>query len=181
MRLLMRGRHLRALISASQRRWLLLNAVVVTAFINLVVNAAIAWLSSHGRNSVPILSQPLQEPSTVTDTLGTLFLLPFMTSVICSAFVHRDLRRGALDPLPVSDALPWVARWRLAGPAVRGARLGGASILLLGPLATAVIALVHFGDITAGGFVLYKAIFGVVFGLVVTPLIALIAMADDTR
>ena len=38
-----------------------------------------------------------------------------------------------------------------------------------------------YGDISVGEFVLYKAIFGVVLGLVVTPIIALLAIGDDVE
>jgi len=36
------------------RRWVLLNAVVATAAINAVVNAALAWLTAVGKGPVPL-------------------------------------------------------------------------------------------------------------------------------
>ncbi len=41
------------------RRWILGNAVLGAAVVNLVVNAGIAWLSVRGRRTVPLWSLPL--------------------------------------------------------------------------------------------------------------------------
>ena len=55
------------------RRWVLLNALLVTAVINTVLNAGIAWLGIRGMDEVPLWDT--RETSLVTDTVGTLFLL----------------------------------------------------------------------------------------------------------
>ena len=39
--------------------------------------------------------------------------------------------------------------------------------------------LFDYGDISVGEFVLYKTIFGIVLGAMVTPLIAMITFSDD--
>ena len=41
-----------------------------------------------------------------------------------------------------------------------------------------MLSAIDYGDISVGHFVLYKAIFGVVLGAIVTPLIAIVAMSD---
>jgi hypothetical protein len=48
----------------------------------------------------------------------------------------------------------------------------------LGPPAVAILIATNFGDIATGTFVLYKAILGITLGAIVTPMIALHAMAD---
>ena len=51
---------------------------------------------------------------------------------------------------------------------------------MLAPPAVIVLVALDYGDISVGEFVLFKAIFGVVLGALVTPPIALAAMTDDS-
>ena len=56
--------------------------------------------------------------------------------------------------------------------------LGAIFTVALSPLAVPILVAINFGDLTVGQFVLYKAIFGLLLGLVVTPIVALWAIAD---
>lgn len=165
-------------MTAAHWRWIITRAVVVTALINLVVNGALAWISSRGQRVVAIWSPPFLRPSTVTDTLGTLFLLPLVTTVMCSLAVRRDTHRGTLPRLEPGSVLVRVVDGAPAGLLRRAVVLGATSVLTLGPIATALIAIIHFGDIRTMTFVLYKAILGVTLGLAITPIVAAVAMAD---
>jgi hypothetical protein len=171
---------LRAL-PAAHRRWILLNAIAVTAVINLAINAALAWLSAADATRVPLWATPIiGGPSTIADTLGTLLLLPMITNLFVTTSVRRDLRHGRLGPLghpgnahPILRALP---RNRTR----RGVGLGISCVAALGPAAVAILIVTDSGGLSVADFVLYKAILGVALGALVTPVIALGAMADDT-
>jgi hypothetical protein len=158
------------------RRWIVFNAVVVTAVMNVVLNSVIAWLSLGGRPSVPLWSVPLAGgPGILTDTIGTLFLLPLTTSLLCTTSVWHELRRGRLLPLRGSDV--WCAITRL--PARRlpqGLVLGTLSALLLGPPLVLLMHALGVGDVSGQAFMIYKVSFAVGLGVLVTPLIAARAM-----
>src|SRR4051794_22820863 len=94
---------------AGQRRWIVINAIAVTAIINVVLNALPAWIATRGLGELPVWS------------------VPFAETGVAAALV-----------LAVSGA----------------------------------------DALTATAFVVYKTCLGVALGLVVTPLIALRAMAD---
>jgi hypothetical protein len=159
-------------VGSDHRRWLLLNALLITAVINVALNALIAWLSALGHDSIPLWAAPLVGgPSTITDTLGTLFILPFVTTLVITTVVwHEDL--PALRGTPVARA--FVAF--LPGRVARGAVFGAACFSLLALPSVLVLVATDFGDISVGTFVLYKAVFGLVFGALVTPVIAACAM-----
>jgi hypothetical protein len=166
-------------LSPAQRRWIYVNALLVTAVINLLVNAGIAWLSSAGEHRVPLWSVPLVEkPSTVIDTVGTFFLLPLITCLLMTTAVRYEIGSGRLLPLESSGAaralLDRLPRTRFR----RGAVLGALCVVALGPVAILVLSAIDFSGITTGQFVLYKAALGVVLGALVTPVIAMLAMAD---
>jgi len=154
---------------------------VVTAFVNAALNATIAWVSSAGERSVPLVSIPLfQKASTLTDTLGMLFVLPFLTTLLETASIRREQGLGRLAPLRLGPAY---ARWlsRLPSrPLRRAAVFGLGCLVILGPICALLLFGTDFGRIAQSTFVLYMAIFGVSLGMVVTPLIAVAAMAERT-
>jgi hypothetical protein len=167
-------------LPASHRRWILLNAIAITAGVNLVINAGIAWLSAAGRTRVPLWATPIiGGPSTITDTVGTLFLLPLITNLLVTTGVRRDLRRGKLTPLLHAESVYPILRILPQGRTRRGFGLGASCVAALAPAAVTILIATDFGDLTVANFVLYKAILGVALGALVTPLIALRAMTDN--
>jgi len=153
-------------LSPAQRRWVYVNALVVTAVINLLVNAGL-W-------SVPLV----EKPSTVTDTIGTFFLLPLITCLLITTAVRYEIGAGRLMPLGASASARTFAQSLPATRLRRGVVLGALCTLALGPIAVLVLAAIDFSGLTTGQFVLYKAVLGVALGAVVTPAIAVLAMAD---
>ena len=165
-------------LQPGHRRWLVLNALLLTAVTNVVVNAAIAWMSVRSLRTVPLWAVPVvDKPSTVTDTVGTFFLLPFTTCLICTTAVRLEVRRGRLSPLRLSELGSVLARLP-DGRLRRGALLGAVCAAALSPIAVGVLLAANFGDISRAEFVAYKAALGVALGAIVTPIIALRAMAD---
>jgi hypothetical protein len=162
-------------LPAEHRRWLFLNALLATAAINFAINAVIAWISLRGAHTVPLWSVPLVgKTSAALDTFGTFFFLPFMTTLFCTTTVWAQVRSGRLPPLSsfgVFDGLP-------SGRIRRGLTLGGICVAALSPLALVVFLLARVDTMSARAFVLYKGVLGVALGAVVTPVIALCAMAD---
>jgi hypothetical protein len=166
-------------VDSLQRSWMLTNAIAVTAAVNVVLNAMPAWAAVQGLDRVPLWSVPLAGGTGVyTDTLGTLLILPFVTTLLVTTAVWRARGRGVLPPL---QRLPYRLRALTLLPRARPARaavLSGATVgCLAGPAAVALAALAPDG-LASDAFVGYKTALGVVLGLIVTPLIALLAMAD---
>jgi hypothetical protein len=167
-------------LRSEHRRWLVANAIIVPILANAVLNGAIAWVTSLGERTVPLLSIPLiQKPSTLTDTLGTLVVLPFVTTLLVTTSVRREQQLGLLAPLRLESRLLQRLVHAPTNLLRRAGRFALICLVLLGPLS--IIALVEsdFGGITQSSFVFYKVIFGVCLGIVVTPLIALAAMAES--
>ena len=161
------------------RRWLVLNAVIITAAVNAIVNFGLTWLGILNQHTVPLWSWPLLRTSTVVNTVGTLFILPFVTSWLWTEVIWRELRSGRLTPLPLT-AMGFIGR--LSGGRVRrSAATGLACLALLAPAACALLVGTHFEHLSRSEFVLFQVVFTVVFGALVTPIIALRAMADEAE
>jgi hypothetical protein len=87
------------------------------------------------------------------------------------------MREGHLTRVP-SAAGSFAARL----PATRLRRatwVGLICLVVFGPIAAAGVLLFDYGDISIGEFVLFKAIFGVVLGVIVTAPIARVAFGDE--
>ena len=165
-------------LTPAHRRFLIRDAVLIAALANAGLNALIAWLSTVGEDEVPLAAVPLiDRPSVIVDTVGTFFVLTFLTTLVVTTVIWKEMRAGHLTRLPLApgsfaDRLP-ATRLR------RATRLGLLCMLTLGPPAVVVLLLLDYGDISVSEFVIYKAIFGVLLGALVTPLIAMVAFGDE--
>lgn len=164
-------------MDAHHRRWVWINAVAVTAIFNVVVNGVIARLSAIGMDDVLTWDWPLIGGTTIaTDTAGTFFVLPFVTTLLLSLSIEVEMRRGRLTPIRPGDGpYPWLDQ--LPQPILKRAFVTGGIVFgLFGPLSLLIVALVDPAPMTVTEFVTYKSILGTVLGLLVTPLIAVRAM-----
>jgi hypothetical protein len=167
----------RGALTPHHRRFLLLHAFLVAAVVNAALSALIAWLFTFSEDEIPLWAVPLiGGPSVGVDTIATFFVLPFLTTLVITTVVWKEMEHERLPPmdLPRGSRLEKLPDTRLR----RAAWIGLICMLIFGPLSAVVLSALDFGDISVGDFVLYKAIFGVVLGAIVTPPIAIVAMSD---
>jgi hypothetical protein len=163
------------------RRWILLNALLIGAVINLLANGGIAWISVIGQHKIPLWSVPLiDKPSTITDTVGTLFLLPLITCLLCTTAVWHDVATGRLPPLTGTAGLGKLSAKLPATRLRRGLVLAVLCTAVLAPVSVLVLVALNFAGLSVAQFVLYKAVLGIVLGAIVTPVVAVLAMADSS-
>jgi hypothetical protein len=165
-------------LTPAHRRFLIRDAVLIAAVVNGALSALIAWLVTLGEDEVPHAAVPLVEgPSVIVDTVGTCFVLPFLTTLAITTVIWKEMRDGHLTRVPLP---PGSLGERLPDTRLRRAALIGLLCLLtFGPLSLALLLLFDYGDISIGEFVLFKAIFGIVLGALVTPFIAMVAFGDE--
>ena len=165
-------------LTAAHRRFLVRDAFLVAAFVNAVLNALFAWFFTLGEDEIALAAAPLVGgPSVLVDSVATCFVLPFLTTLAITTVVWKELREGHLTrllraPGSLAERLP-PTRLR------RATWIGVLCLLAIGPVVAAGVLLFDYGDVPVGQFVLYKAIFGVLLGAIVTPPIAMIAFGDE--
>ena len=166
-------------VPTTHRRWIFLNSVLGAAVSNLVANFLPAFISSIGHAHIGLWTTPLLGgPNLLTDTAGTLFLLPFTTCIAVTLAVRRSRSKGDLHDLEHHQRGP---SWLAALPATiprRSVRLGLLVLAALGPLAFAVLAIWFHAGVERSTFIVYKTVLGLCLGFVLTPFIALAAMGD---
>ncbi|HZO58390.1 MAG TPA: hypothetical protein VFB51_01740 [Solirubrobacterales bacterium] len=165
-------------LTPAHKRFLVRDAILIAAFVNAALSALIAWLITVGEDEVPVSAVPLAEgPSVLVDSVATCFVLPFLTTLLITTVIWKEMREGHLTRIPraagsLAERLP---KTRLR----RASWIGLGCLATFGPIAAAGVLLFDYGDISIGEFVLYKAIFGIVLGAAVTPWIALAAFGDE--
>ena len=157
-------------MSPVHRRYLLLEQGVGAAVFNFVVNAAIAWLMFRTQDEVPLWGQQ----SIAGDTIGTSLLLPLITCLVVTPMARRHVRAGRVAALEAQRVPGWLPR----GTAARAVVLGIVCMVAIAPLTLLGVALLHVAPLGMWKFVLFKASFAAAEALLVTPLIALWAIAD---
>jgi hypothetical protein len=159
-------------MSPRHRQYLVLEQGIGSGIFNVGLNAAIAWLLFRGMDAVPLWGQQ----SIAGDTIGTAFMLPLLTTLIASRVVYRHVRRGRVPAWAVSDGS--VLRRLPDGLGWRGTVLGIACLALAGLPATGVLGAAGVAEMSFGGFICFKALFAGVLAMMVTPIIARLALAD---
>jgi hypothetical protein len=162
-------------LSQRHRRFLIVEQGAIPSAFNLVINGGIAWALFHSATGIPLWG----ESSVGVDLLATAFLLPFLTCLIVSALVGRDVRAGRVPPLTAEQrsGSHWVDR-----PAsVRGLFLGALGVLFG---ALPLVWALHLGQaqpLPALSFVAFKAVWAAMLAFLVTPVIGWWALASASR
>lgn len=160
-------------MSPAHKRFLLIEESFGSIIVNLIINGLIAFLVFHGARTVPLWGPQ----SIASDTSGTAFFLPLLTTLIATPLARRALQAGRFEALVWTRDVPSLLRWLPCGTFRRGLVLGVLCLAITAPLT--LIALVALGvtEQTFWGFVTFKAIFAASLGAPVTPLVAWLAIA----
>lgn len=161
-------------MSSPQRRYLLLEQGIGAGVVNFAINFAIAWLMFRDAATVPLWGQQ----SIGADTLGTAFVLPFLSTLIVTRLARVHVRRGRVAALGWSRGANGVLRWLPASTTRRALYLGVAGVVAAGLPATQILDVLGVAAMERSTFLYFKATFAAVLAMVVTPVIALWAIAE---
>jgi hypothetical protein len=157
----------------AQRRYLLVDNGVGPFVINLLINAAIAWLLFRNATRVPLWGQS----SIAGDTIATSILLPLITCLIVTPIARGRVRGGHIAQLTPEAAPKWLPRNTIA----RSVVIGIVCLILFTPLTLLALQVLGVGSMTPRHFVYFKGMFAAVEGALVTPFLALWAISDAPR
>jgi len=155
------------------KRYLFIEQPIGSFVVNFLLNALIAWAMFRHLTALPMWGQE----SIAGDTIGTCFMLPFMTVLITMPLIRRDLRNGRAAPEWAREQIP-VLRHLPGTPVRRGFALGLAVMLVLAPLIILALRLAGVSSIPMPAFVWVKAVWSATLGALLAPWIALAVVAD---
>jgi hypothetical protein len=163
-----------------ERRYLLVTCCIGSGIVNAIINGGLGWGLTH---TYPIL--PLWRiPGVVADIAGTAFGVTFGTCLGMVLQIRRDLKAGRVGHVDASVLSPGVAALVARFPAgilKRSVGLGALSVPIFALPVTLGLAVLGIASMNRVPFVTLKAGFAALQAAMVTPLIALAALADVSR
>lgn len=159
-------------MSPAHRRFLVVEQGVGSIVVNMLISAVLGFLTYRGAASVPLWGQQ----SIAADTIGTTFSLPLFTCLIVTAMSRRRMRAGRLAPWPGAR---FGLRWLPERTLWRGLVLGLLTVVLVAPPTLSALSVLGVAQQSFWAFVVFKAVFAAALGAVVTPLVALWAIAGE--
>lgn len=162
-------------MSASIKRFLILDQGLIPGIFNFFINGGIAWWLNQKLEFMPLWG----EKSIAVDTLATAFLLPLITCLIVTPIINKKIQGGSLQPLP--NSILSNARLPSTSSFVRGLLAG-----LIGVIGIAVPVLLlwqWFGprQLELVNFLWFKASFAMVLAMALSALIAWWAWINASR
>jgi hypothetical protein len=162
-------------MSPAHRRYLLLEQGVGAFVVNFAINAGIAWALFRAQAEVPLWGQQ----SIAVDTILTCLTLPLLTTLSVTPMARGHVRRGRVSFLGWNRTSHPFLGWLPEGTFARGFVLGLVLMIAISPLTLLVLSQLHVANLTFSRFVLFKATFAAILGALVTPVIAVWAIADE--
>lgn len=158
-------------LSEAHRRFLVVEQGAIPTLFNLVLNGAIAWALFRSGSAIPLWG----ESSVGVDLLATGFLLPFLTCLIVSSLVARQVRTGRVPAL-APDRLPHF-HWYRRPPLARACALGAAGVVFGAIPVVWALALGNATPMAVPSFIVFKAVWAAMLASIVTPLVGWWALA----
>lgn len=172
---LRRGRY-SAPVLAAHRRFLVAEQCIGSAAFNFGINGLIAWGLFRHLEVVPLWGRE----SIAGDTFGTCFFLPFFTGLIVTRLARGRIQAGKLPVLGHSrQSYPALARLP-DGTLPRSLVFGLVCVVLFAPAALLALSALDVRSLPFWPFVSLKATFAAALAALVTPMIALAALADGS-
>ena len=93
-------------LTPAHKRFLVRDALLIAAVANGALSALIAWLFTFSEDEVPQAKAPLVGgPSVLVDTVATCFVLPFLTTLVITTVVWKEMRTGHLTQMDLRARL----------------------------------------------------------------------------
>jgi hypothetical protein len=159
-------------ISDDHRRFLRIDQCLVPGIINIVINGGIAWALLRAHAEIPLWGSP----SVGIDLIATGFLLPFFTCMIVSRIVGGQVRSGKLSPIAADQI--GSRGFHHQSILKRALFLGVACVVFTSAPLVAALEMANAQPIAFYSFVGFKAIWGGLLAVLLTPLIAWWALSS---
>lgn len=168
-------------LSPAHKKFLTVDQSVGPAVFNFFLNAAIAWAIFRTHETVPLWGQQ----SIAGDTIATAFILPFLTGLIVTPLVGRQVKQGKFSALPLGTVPGAISILAGRTTFVRSLVIGAVGVVAFGLPAVGVwVVLGGPAELGLTPFIWTKAAFAGLLAAVLTPVIswaALVALPPGSQ
>ena len=162
-------------MNSAHLRYLILEQGIGSAILNVGINAAIAYLMFANHSVVPFWGIE----SISADTLGTCFVLPFLTCMVVTRLVNFEVKRGRFAAPSWRRSSNWLLNMLPSKTLQRALVLGFLCAAVIAPVAILTLKATGVGDLPFSSFLLFKSLFAGGLAGLVGPVIALSALGDS--
>lgn len=161
------------MLSKHHKRYIINHFVIVSAVINALVNLSIGLAIFAGQDRITMWG----EPSLGGDIIATVFLLTWITTVLVHWGVGLALTYGRIEPVIVSGIGVAIVKRLPISTSARALCFSVIAMLFITPPVLLMLHLLPFESLSVASAVLFKTLFAVLIGILLTPLIGLLALA----
>ncbi len=160
-----------AQLSAEHRKYVT-GETVVSTVINTILSVVFAFLAAGGQDRVPLWGGR----GMAVDFVPTVFMITLVTTIAVTLITRKRMRAGKVAPLPAGEGGPLA--WAPRNAFARGFTYASLAAAVLVPLSIGVLHLLRVDELPLMTFVAFKAVYGAVLSLLITPPIVRAALAS---
>jgi len=158
-------------ISGRHLRFICIEQGIIPVVFNFFLNGFIAWMVFQSMESVPLWGQT----SLGVDLLLTAFLLPFLTTVISSVIIKKQVLSKKVPPLYLYY-LNGVG-WLRCSPVRFGIIFGLFCVVFCAIPMVWILSLSHLQAISVDSYIIFKSGWAAMLSLLVSPVVGWWALA----
>ncbi len=157
-------------------QYLIVGQALIPIFFNITIPLTLGLITFWNQ---PTVTTWALDKGAVADFIGTCYLLPAITCLIATPIVRGQVTRGIVTAIPREDVPRWVSFYR-GSLFWRATKWGLTGLILLSIPVWLTWSQTADTTIPTSTFLTVKVIFASVLGIIVTPLIAFVALCDKS-
>lgn len=161
-------------LSETHQKYLARDQVIGPFVINFLINALAPWLAFRDLPQIDVWGSR----SVFGDMVATMFVLPLLICLIATPLVRRLARKGKAPIASESDVPAWLLKLLPRGLGARALVTGTVVCLVTSPLILGFLVLTGWEQVGVPQFAITKGVFCGVLAAVISPPLALRAMAE---
>ena len=162
------------MLSKHHKQYIIKHFVIAAALINAVINTAIGYMLFSGQEQIPVWG----DPSLGVDIIATTFLLTAITSWLVGWSVGLALLYSRVEPIEAKGFGAAIVGRLPTGAWPRALLFGLVASCSIAPVVLYVLHVLAIQSLAPLSAVLFKTVFSVVLGLLLTPLVGVLALCD---
>jgi len=152
----------------------LLREAFISTIIGAIICAVISFFAFRSNDAIMLWG----DDGLFLDLVMTVFFMTFMMTLAMTPMYRKRVMRGKAPAAPWTRNEHFVLRFFPGVFFFRALIVGGIFLVALLPISTALLMFTTYFPVSFSWMLVFKAIFGALIGFLVTPLIAICAMAD---
>lgn len=161
------------MLSTQHKQYIIKHFVITSAFINALINGVVGYALFSGQAHIALWGSP----SLAGDIIATVFLLTLIASVLVSWGVNLALVHSRIDTVEAKGVWGSLLARLPSAAWPRAFLFSTVATCVIAPVVLFAFHLMAIQSLATVSAITFKILFSVAVGLLVTPLMGLLAMS----